>query len=530
MKYVTALTFIFLFSHFAVAQQPGEIDLSFANSGRSVIDIDVWDECTSIACDDLGNTYFAGYSGTFVPATDFDYIIGKLDSMGNLDPAFGVNGIVRGDFPNYAISRIVDLELDTNGIYFLGSAGDFGVADTQDFYVGKVLLDGTLDVSFGNMNGYYNGNYLGTYDVPGAIELLPNRNLLICGASHDTLNGLREMPLIGRLLPNGLPDSTFGTTGFIVWDDILGLNDVQNFQAGNSRHNGGGYLYDVEVLDNGDYFFSGHLFPGTFSSCLTLMISSDGDLVPSYGAGGAFVFDAIPGYNNRIVKSAWYNNQMMLGVVVEDFQIPKNFVLQPISITGVLGTVQSFDFASNADEIKDMTVGQNGNLLFAGYSRLLQNTSAGYDSDLFAVLALDSNALPSVDFASNGYFTEDFNTNDECGATAICISTNRKLMLGGYVNNIDSVNLTDFAFMRLHNNEPITGIENITDNELLLYPNPTTGIVKLSERVKGYQLYNYNGQLLKESNIRTNSIDLTELPSALYFIKTGTISLTVIKQ
>ena len=61
------------------------------------------------------------------------------------------------------------------------------------------------------------------------------------------------------------------------------------------------------------------------------------------------------------------------------------------------------------------------------------------------------------------------------------------------------------------------GIEEVID-DLVLYPNPTSGKLHFSEQVEGFHLYSSEGRLLDTwKNVR--SADLTALPSGLYFVE-----------
>ena len=63
----------------------------------------------------------------------------------------------------------------------------------------------------------------------------------------------------------------------------------------------------------------------------------------------------------------------------------------------------------------------------------------------------------------------------------------------------------------------VLGIENAVD-DLVLYPNPTSGKLHFSEQVEEFLLYSSEGRLLDTwKNVR--SADLTALPSGLYFVE-----------
>lgn len=66
----------------------------------------------------------------------------------------------------------------------------------------------------------------------------------------------------------------------------------------------------------------------------------------------------------------------------------------------------------------------------------------------------------------------------------------------------------------------ITIVEKRIQNKLVIYPNPTTGIVNLNREVEGYKIYDAFGLVVMESNNHVKSIDLTDLVKGLYLVET----------
>jgi hypothetical protein len=68
--------------------------------------------------------------------------------------------------------------------------------------------------------------------------------------------------------------------------------------------------------------------------------------------------------------------------------------------------------------------------------------------------------------------------------------------------------------------ENISSIQDATLNDLMIFPNPTSGIlnIKSESKINQIRLYNSIGKLLKLSN-ESNTLDLTELSTGVYIIK-----------
>lgn len=58
-------------------------------------------------------------------------------------------------------------------------------------------------------------------------------------------------------------------------------------------------------------------------------------------------------------------------------------------------------------------------------------------------------------------------------------------------------------------------------DNLVLFPNPTRGIIHLSNNntIKTFQVFSLSGSKVKSGNIENNSIDLTKISSGIYFVK-----------
>ena len=109
---------------------------------------------------------------------------------------------------------------------------------------------------------------------------------------------------------------------------------------------------------------------------------------------------------------------------------------------------------------------------------------------------------PAVNAGNNTYIPSGI-TTDAAGNARIQDGT---VDLGAY----ESVSSVDAGTVAL-------GIEDAVD-DLVLYPNPTSGKLHFSEQVEEFLLYSSEGRLLDAwKNVR--SADLTALPSGMYFVE-----------
>ena len=74
------------------------------------------------------------------------------------------------------------------------------------------------------------------------------------------------------------------------------------------------------------------------------------------------------------------------------------------------------------------------------------------------------------------------------------------------------------------------GIDDVTDNEFFLYPNPTTGIIRINSSVANadskLKVYNITGELVKLTDLKISGynaiVDLSMLGNGLYFLQIDT--------
>ncbi len=122
-----------------------------------------------------------------------------------------------------------------------------------------------------------------------------------------------------------------------------------------------------------------------------------------------------------------------------------------------------------------------------------------------------------------------FDNDNNDGFVAFKIKTKTDLKLGTQIKNKAEI-FFDFNFPIITNEyvttvkEPTLSISNEDqllngNRELIAYPNPTQDILFFNIEVDQIEIYNTNGQLLKSHQLKSNSIDLSELPHGLYFIK-----------
>lgn len=176
-------------------------------------------------------------------------------------------------------------------------------------------------------------------------------------------------------------------------------------------------------------------------------------------------------------------------------------------------------------------VGRNG----SGQVKWFSNNGNGvmtYEATLSTIPNLKS--LSSIDYNNDGLediyasyantisvFVNDANhtfTNE------INVYQNSGLIMGQVViANIDNQGDLDYVWsggnnaIAFHLNQTTLSLNDIHSNSLVLFPNPTEGILNTSKQVDKLSLYNVIGEKLMETT-HTNSIDISNFSQGIYIL------------
>ena len=501
--------------------QNGTVDSDFGVEGELHLDIDALDELEGLLTDPDGNTYFYGHSSEDLDGIyPFDIIIGKIDPNGQLDLTFGEDGLFRDDFPGYSISSLTHAVWDTSGIYFLGHGRNNGELNENGFFIGKINLDGDLDLSFGE-DGFYTSDFMGTYNTAGSLIMDSNAKVVFCGATtNDVATGL-EYPMVGRLNQNGVPDSTFGTTGVVVWDYFEEVVvDLMDLPLYFDRHGEGGYFTEI-IEVNDSYFCSGYFQNSAHTQMYIAKLSNSGSFSSDFVAPMPYPYQVETGVNHFTEDLDFFEDHIYLSFRVYGFEYGTSFTIQKLDTTGEVLNTYAIEYEGNYSYIKGLEF-YEGNPYVTGYTVDIDNVAPGHASDDFMLYSLNQNFNPHKPFGTNGFVKYHFPFDDEQGAEDLIYSNNR-FVVGGYVNNVHSGNYTDLAFLGVKV-DPTNGIEKEEKESLILYPNPTqnTFQVKGNGQINfDYEIYNLSGKKLAEGSCTSihQTINVSSLKQGYYTLR-----------
>lgn len=401
-----------------------------------------------------------------------DFAIARLMPDGQYDQSAGPNGQVRIDLGYPNDSCLAAARYGADRILMAGCVWPTGASKYVNL-MARIDLDGKLDTAFG-LNGHL------TFDLPSAHEMitevwtLPNGKTIIAGnslygSSFDFPDSTNMF--IGRLMPNGKVDSTFGTNGFIYahWEQYCNAALVSDLSVDDSgRIVIAGASYDPYPQNyGGDDFCFHNLFLRRYLP--------DGEPDETFGINGALQLEQTK-YSRGNSLIHYPDGRILLAGAAGD---------------PLLGEpTYAFLARFMPDGKPDLSFGTNGRFrksiimpgLFSGGFieplRLLRMRNrilvmSGFDIPFpvlgFGALCLTEEGMIDSTFGTNGLFNVIPEFPLEVQMNHITTTSNNNFFITGYYSTLFPYNMCIF---KIKWDEASNTDENLIQNNLSLYPNP----------------------------------------------------------
>ena len=206
----------------------GLVDTSFGSNGKVITSLgesfDGYPNAITIQPD--GKILVGGVGvGPLSYGTYADFALVRYLPDGSPDPAFGINGIVLTPVVSgFSAEWVEDLVLQSDGkIIAAGSASEMNM---DRMALVRYNTDGTLDDSFGT-SGIVLCLAGSSESYIQGVALTADEAITVAGYTKGQGGDNYDFALL-RFLPNGSPDTTFGSDGLVIWDLNLydGYSDV----------------------------------------------------------------------------------------------------------------------------------------------------------------------------------------------------------------------------------------------------------------------------------------------------------------
>lgn len=375
-------------------------------------------------------TTFPNFLTIFLVVYSFQPLFAQA---GELDQSFGDNGIYLHE--NYWSH---EFEIQPDGKFILGGTKSvFGQFNT-DLIVGRLNENGSIDSTFG-MNGKTSINFddlstlINSWEKFSSSTTLSDGRIVVSGVKSSGLVNYTGEAIIAMLQPNGLLDSTFGSSG-------RRLFNFSGFDVG---------LTNVSRFSNGDFLFSAtlRLYDSIFYSHIALLrFKPNGQLDTGFGTNGDGILLTSVGSN-----TSYYFSKPFFKVTPDDKIV-------------VVGTSDSYTICTNrfnTDGSADLGFGNNGQIFttigfgtkVAGISIqkdhkiLIYGQSRIAGEPVFAIVRLNVDGSNDMTWAQDGILLDDVGEYDNA-INAGALQNDGKVVVVGTRINIDGI--TQWVVARYH--------------------------------------------------------------------------------
>jgi uncharacterized delta-60 repeat protein len=191
----------------------GTLDTSFGNNGVVITSLKAWDYANSITLQNDNEIIIAGTTSKDFDLNlgfDYNFSVAKFNKFGNLDLTFGDAGFVIIGSPD-ANEKAFSVKVNTDGKIVL--AGEHH-SSKYAFMLAQLLPNGDLDTAFGN-NGVVINSLSNEFIESVAMQI--DGKFLIT-EYHGTGGCCSADIKLIRFLEDGNYDTTFGTNGVVTAD------------------------------------------------------------------------------------------------------------------------------------------------------------------------------------------------------------------------------------------------------------------------------------------------------------------------
>lgn len=406
----------------------------------------------------------------------------------------------------------------------------------------RLNIDGTKDTSFNIGSGFPAQVY--------SISVQPDSKILI-GGSFRAFNGEFQKYIV-RLNPDGSKDNTF-TDGSL-------FNDLSSSVS----------IKTISLQSDGKIIVGGYFKTGKIKNIVRL--NPDGTKDTSFDIGNGLGLTSGNGMVNSIVVQA--DGKILVGGSFNILEGTNNYISNLLRLNSD-GTIDNSFTLYNSNtgfdkSIETISVQRDGKILVGGKFTTFNNEPhknlirLNYDgtldtsfelegksfdriggSDVQAIaIQSDGKILVGGAFTSfngqfqpffirlnhNGARDSSFDIKDgfNNGVKAIAIQSDNKILIGGA---FASYNSTQSNFLIRLKGENTLNIESFDKKDILIYPNPTKQKLYVSgiELNESLTIINSYGQIVKTLYFNDVNIDISDLKTGIYFLKTNSAYIKFIK-
>lgn len=473
---------------------------------------------TSLHLDD-GKIIMAGYTRG-MDGNDFAMV--RLLPDGQFDESAGPEGEIRLDLGYFNDSCLAATRYEADRILMGGCVSLAGQVNYSNLII-RTDFDGNLDPTFGD-NGKTIIDLPSEYEMITKILVQPDNKIIIAGnVFYNTFIFPDSTAIfVGRLLPDGRVDSTFGLNGFLYRRYEQDCKSSLLADAVLDEKN-------CIIVSGGSY----SPYPGFYNidkSCShnihVLRFLQNGQPDPGFGVNGIVELPFTEGRATALYQEK--DGRLLVAGVISNFEVQPVYTL----LTRLLpnGDPDS-TFGTNGRFVKFILGGSTGSEPF-GIVRIRNKIIMGYVDDpegnhiTFGLICISEGGSFDVNFGNGGTFSflqiypwNLYQINN------ITTADSQSVFLGGYYSTLTPNNM---IVCKIKLNNLMISTASAIQKKTVIYPNPSRGdnfYLDMPSSDASYKtaltIRDLNGRtvVFKKNLGHLEQIDIRDLANGIYFIE-----------
>ncbi len=469
-----------VFSNIALAQNPGDLDITFSTDGKLTRPKAPW---MDVAIQPDGKVLAVGD------------IIARYNLNGSLDTGFSSDGVdtVKINDTIYSFNAV---GVQPDGKILVAGGRAYGNTGLKDFLVMRYNIDGTRDSSFDGDGVVRTKINSWSDDYAYELAIQTDGKVLVAGASNTVLS-------LCRYHSGGSLDSTFDFDGRRI------LNGV-------------GINFSIDRKTYMKVQSDGKIIAG--SAGIVARLNADGSLDNNFGANGMvglphFMYDVVIRPDGKIVLAGGGTHFAIVRLDT-DGSLDNNF-----GNGGITTTYWQGSSCSNPRQVAtSIALQADGRILAGGYNIccILSNCKD------FVLIRYNENGVADSSFGSNSKVVTPFSPS-AAGSFASAITPDFKIVLAGYDNYLGG---PEYGFMARYHLGWLLDVNTVFGNDegFVISPNPTSDCInieasKIENGVWHCRILDITGRpVLQQDIVATNGslqkkVSLEALPAGVYLLQ-----------
>ncbi len=501
MKHFLQLSLIF-FGLTAYSQNPADLDITFGSGGLVSTDFNSLNEHgTAMVIQPDGKIILVG-SGIINTADHMDFCIARYHTDGSLDMSFGIDGKANFEITNFENTLKRDyasgVALQSDGkILICGISPKENLSTARnDFTIIRLNTDGSLDTSYAT-NGILRIEFGAQGSIALAMAMQSDDKAVVVGTMSD---GSAADMAIARINTDGTLDNTFSGDGKQTIN--IGISDQANA---------------IAIQNDGNIILAGSTADLTGNVIALARLLENGTLDPTFGTSGKVVTN-LPSLDERLSSVLVQPDGKIIGAGTS-FYPGQSFIVVRYNADGSLdpsfGTSGATTVNINTQDIaNDAALQSDGKIIVVG-------SSTDFTIGNLAVVRLTANGSVDSSFSDDGV---QLTSMTSATATAVCIQSDSKIVIGGHVGVI--ANTGDFILARYLGDSALSIDDYSTHKLIQIYPNPAASFIRVKFHQGAvinseYSIIDINGREITGGTLfsETTGINIENLSKGVYILR-----------